>query len=247
MAIGRLGLEEQHRADGGLVTERAPMLLAVDGGLCNVPADYLMLVDGSVQSTKLNMVITPHMEVDVRLTPAGGAEHDVVITYHNGLPVWAKDNDQALVEQLMPGGVYGNYARLYVPANTLFQSLRLDDREAGVETVEDQLEKRAFGRFVTVGPDQTVRLSYLYYSPGVLYASLDGAHYALYLQKQPGAVDVPVSVRVQPPPGYAVRFLSANGRSTGTNEIAVSLNQDVLITATLEYDGSDGAARDNRG
>lgn len=217
-------------------------LLGLDGGVRELPTDFLMLVDGSVQSTKLNLVITPQLSIDVALRASGGADHTVEVHYRNDLPTWAQDKDPALVQQLMLSGVYGNYARLYVTRGSQLHSLAVDGREVGAEAVEDELGKRVFGRFLSAAPGETKTLAYRYYSPGVLYSSASGAVYALYVQKQPGAIAMPVTVRVQPPAGYVVRSLTANGQAGAGNEIRVRLDQDVLILAKLEGKPGDRAS-----
>lgn len=217
--------------------QHALALLNLDGGIRDLPTDYLMLVDGSVQSTKLNLIIAPQLSIDVHLTAAGGAEHEAQVTYRNDLPKWSEGKDPGLVRQLMLGGVYGNYARIYVPIGSRLSALTLDGREAGAEAVEEELGKRVFARFFTVPAGQARVITYRYSTPGVLeiYGPRE-AGYALYLQKQPGATAIAVKVRVHPPPGYVVRSLYANGRSADSNEITVHLDRDILIAARLERD-----------
>jgi hypothetical protein len=79
----------------------------------------------------------------------------------------------------------------------------------------------------------TRTVGYRYVTPGVLYLAQDGAYYSLYLQKQPGAAEIPVQVRIVPPPDYQVRSIDVNGQSVDGNQATVRLDADVLLTATL--------------
>ncbi len=215
--------------------ERAIAALGADGAVRAVPSDYLMLVDGSVQSTKLNLIIHPQVDLNVKLSASGGAEHTVTVTYRNDLPSWEKGQDMKLVRQLMLAGVYGDYARLYVPQGSDLTSLKLDGRESGAQAVETELGKQSFARFFTVGSGQTRVVQYAYRTPGVLRLLPTAASYALYLQRQSGASGTWVTLHIDPPPGYHVAWLATNGQvRNGVTDARVLLDRDVLVTVGLE-------------
>jgi hypothetical protein len=85
-----------------------------------------------------------------------------------------------------------------------------------------------------VGPGESKTIAYQYYTPGVLSFSARGAEYSLFIQKQPGAAGARTVLAIDPPPGYAVKSINVNGRTQPAGEIAVTLDEDVLITAALE-------------
>lgn len=168
--------------------------------------DYLHFNEASVRSTKLNFVIRPEGSWSVALDRFGGARHELTLAYHNTLPEWSEGKDPALVQQMMLGGRYGGYLRVFGPEGLIAPSVAIDGATAPIEDRGVGHGKRWFGAFLPVesGERRTVALRWAV--PHA--ASADGRAYDLYLQKQAGVAGICLELAVtregEPPAELAI-------------------------------------------
>ncbi len=168
--------------------------------------DYLHFSEASVRSTKLNFVIRPEGTWSVALDRFGGARHELILTYRNALPEWSAGKDPALVQQMMLGGRYGGYLRVFGPERLITPSVAIDGAPAEIEDRGDGRGKRWFGAFLPVeaGERRTVALRWAV--PRA--ASGDGRTYDLYLQKQAGTAGICLELAITregaPPASLAI-------------------------------------------
>ena len=201
-----------------------------DGALLQGEGDFLLIADTSVQSTKLNLILEPQARLDVNLATDGSARSIVTYVISNPFLEWKQGRDSLLVEQLMLQGVYGSYLRLYVPAGAQIRDVSLDGSSAGLEQIDSEFGRTVFGRFFTVRPDQTVEAQFTYEIPGVLSVEDDGTYlYALYLQKQAGTDALPVSLRVELPPGAELAGASVDDEAVSSLAFDTDLRVDRQI------------------
>jgi len=178
-----------------------------DGALRQHEGDFLLIADTSVNSTKLNLILQPSASLNVTIQPNGTVRSTLSYSVTNPFLEWTEGRDPELVRQLMHKGVYGSYLRLYVPEGSHIDDVTLNDEPAGLEQIDREFGKTAFGRFFTVRPDEPAQVRFLYRTGEVLQVEDDGTFvYSLYLQKQAGTSALPMTVGVSLPPG--AEFLS---------------------------------------
>lgn len=205
--------------------------IAWDGRLhTDVTGDYLHFNEASVNSTKLNLIIRPEGALDIDVDDQGAASHELRLTYRNPFPEWAKGKDPKLVEQLMLGGVYGGYLRVFVPAGANGFSVEIDGQAAIVEDVGTELGRAWYGVFLPLMPGATAAVTMRWDVTAV--SSLPGsAEYSLFLEKQPGTPGLCLKLSVSQQ-GTAPERMAVNG---GMRDAAgrVCLTTDVELTATF--------------
>jgi hypothetical protein len=179
------------------------------GELEDPPGDYLMAVNDSVHSTKLNLALDERMELNLRLRPDGSAVSTLTLRYENNLDAWARGRDPDLVSQLMLGGLYGAYLRVFTPPGSRLLDLRLNGESVGAEEVGAEHGKSSAGRYLPLPRGAVATLQFVYETPAVV---VDG-EYRLYVQKQPGSGDTPLALRLQLPPGERAEYVSLNGEA----------------------------------
>ncbi len=203
----------------------------LDGSLHQGSGDFLLIADTSVNSTKLNLIMEPSARLDVALDAGGNASSVVTYATSNPFPQWQQDKDPHLVSELMLGGVYGSYLRIYVPQQAQLQDVLLHGNTAGAEQDDVETGRAAFGRFFPVLPGQTGQAQFVYKTPGVATMADDGTwHYSLYLQKEAGTRATPITVRVALPKGAGLVAASLDGKpAAGT-----TINTDLLTDRQIE-------------
>ena len=191
-----------------------------DGALRAGDGDYLMVVDANLGFNKVDPNIERRIEYKVYLeqSPPRG---EVSITYVNksrerrelcrhedlyGLTEYKARSYEELME-----GCYWNYVRLYVPGGS-----RLRQVTGSTEAVDVAQEhgKVAFGTFLGVAPGESRELRFLYDLPSEI-AGLARKGYRLTVQKQAGAVAVPIHIQASLPPAAVVQSISPGARISG--------------------------------
>jgi hypothetical protein len=119
----------------------------------------------------------------VYLNEEGDWEARVAITYvHNGGFDWKTTR-------------YRTYTRVYVPADSELLSVEgalVDDRlrdpaqRPGTADTYEELDRTAFGAFISIEPGDTGTLAFRYLLPTLVADALDDGNYALTVEKQPG-------------------------------------------------------------
>jgi Protein of unknown function (DUF4012) len=203
-----------------------------DGGVRYKSGDQLMLVDASVNSTKLNAVITHSANVDVVLDHDGSATTTVTVNYNNDLASWERGKDPDLVTKLMLGGLYGGYVRLLAPPGSRILSVRQGGTDVGIEEVSRENGLAVFGRFFALPRDTKQTLVFTYKTPPVIEKQGDTWTYQLDLQRQPGW-ELPVNLQVRAPDGMHRASTMLDGATVappGADGMKIDLSRDRVIT-----------------
>jgi hypothetical protein len=185
----------------------------LDGGLVESAGDFLLIADTSVNSTKLNLILETRATLDLELTAEGKARTRLTYEIENPFPEWRQGRDPHLVRQLMLGGVYGCYLRVYAPEKAKLVDLRLDGRTAGPEQMAVEMGKSVFGRFFPVLPGDRTGAEFSYETPGVVVQEDGGLYrYRLYVQKEAGTDALPLDVKLTLPDGAVLQEARLDGR-----------------------------------
>lgn len=215
-----------------------------DGGVMPTGGDYLMVVDSSLNSTKLNLVVQPNIQVDISLDDLGNARNTVTITYANEYTTWAQGVDPHLASLVVGAGtltVYGNYLRLLVPEGSTIQDVREQGTSVGPEAVWQEHGKTVLGRYFALTQDATKTLSFTYVVPSALDTSQDLFTYRLLVQKQPGTAAIPLKISVESPNWAKAVSLELDGTSVESSSLEVStdLRVDRVLAVTVVPQRSD--------
>jgi len=215
-----------------------------DGRVVPTSGDYLMVVDSSLNSTKLNLLVEPSIQVDISLDDLGNARNTVTITYANDYTTWAQGVDPHLASLVVGAGtltVYGNYLRLLVPEGSTIQDVREQGTPVGAEAVWQEHGKTVLGRYFALLQDTTKTLSFTYLVPSALDTSQNPFTYSLVVQKQPGTTAIPLKISVESPSWAKAVSLELDGTSVESSSLEVStdLRGDRTLTVTLVPQWSD--------
>lgn len=171
------------------------------------PGDYLAVVEANMAPTsKYNLVVRRSSSLDVDLAPDGSGTSSLRMDWQNDSDHEGEPYASIRSYSTSPDGYYGAYVRALVPdaAELVTATGRDTDRVQGVESVESEAGRTAFGTYLLMPPGQST-LTYLWTRPGVAEQAADGTWaYRLTVQKQPGAASEPLDVRVDLPDGATV-------------------------------------------
>jgi len=199
-----------------------------DGRLRHESGDYLNFNEASVNSTKLNLILERTGRLQVDVDQAGNVRHTLVLDYTNPLPQWARGKDPNFVRQLMLGGSYGGYLRVFGPAAMSGFSAQRDGTALAVDDSGQDTGKRWYGVFMPLGAGQHASMRFGWIS----HVGLSGAgrnQYSLYIQKQPGTAGLCLAVAVRRD-GQAARSLRVTGGHRDADG-RFCLTSDITITA----------------
>lgn len=215
-----------------------------DGRVMPASGDYLMVVDSSLNSTKLNLVVEPNIQVDISLDDLGNARNTVTTTYANDYTSWAVGKDPHLASLVVGAGtltVYGNYLRLLLPEGSTIQDVREGGTSVGAEAVWQEHGKTVLGRYFALTQDATKTLSFTYLVPSALDTSQNPFTYSLLVQKQPGTAAIPLKISVEPPSWAKAVSLELDGTSveSGSLEVNTDLRVDRTLAVTVVPQRSD--------
>jgi hypothetical protein len=205
-----------------------------DGRVMPTGGDYLLVVDSSLNSTKLNLVVQPSIQVDISLDELGNARNTVTITYANDYTNWAQSKDPRLASLVVGAGtltVYGNYLRLLVPEGSTLEDVREQGTPVAAEAVWQEHGKTVVGRYFALLQDTTKTLSFTYLVPSALDTGQNPFTYRLLVQKQPGTAAIPLKIRVEPPDWAKATSLELDEALVESGSLEV--NTDLRVDRTL--------------
>lgn len=213
--------------------------MGLDGSLQDPPGDYLMPVEASVNSTKLNIAIDKRMQVQVALDELGDAHSTVTFDYQNQLAAWEQGRDPQLVYRLMLQGLYGGYLRLFTKGSSRLVDIAVDGTSAGAQEVTQEDGKSVFGRFFGLPKDAKREVAFQYVTPAVADLGGKTARYSLFIQKQPGTGDIPLSLSLSLPEGAKPLSLQLDGKPVSGDglEVQTDLSRDREIVLTYQTAG----------
>ncbi len=226
-----------------------------DGSVRSVAGDYLMAVDTNVGFNKTNAVVESDLFYDVDLTkPASPTGSLTVVHTNNAVGVtsckhWNKV--RAPGEKDYPiEDCYWNYLRIYKPAGTKLkeatpQSLPANwmilnqSPPATVDVLDEEIDGvQAFGAIQVVPGGQSLSVSFLFALPSDILqkqAGSDQMTYHLTVQKQPGTLAVPITIRIHLPNNAVVQSMT-DGAALEDNNILIqtTLREDVEIEVVFQ-------------
>ncbi len=197
-----------------------------DGRLHVATADYLHFNEASVLSTKLNLIIHPHGSLNINVTELGDVDHELKLTYSNGLDLWAADKDDDLVTKLMMGGLYGGYLRVFANRGMTNLDVDIDGAHGNIEDTGREETADWFGTLLPVQANETREVAFRWRTtpPGT-----STSYYELHIQKQAGTVGLCIDLNVSRD-GEAADSLSVEGGSKDA-EGRWCLTSDITVRA----------------
>jgi hypothetical protein len=240
------GLNEHHL----LLKLDSPSMTAIlanhrwDGVVRPAKGDFLMAVDTNVGFNKTNAVVTANMVYDVDLTkPSAPIGSLTIIHANNATAIICKQWNKIRLpgeEDYPITDCYWNYMRIYmltgtklldatpqfVPANWM---LIKQDVPARVDTLDEGIPGvQSFGTLQVVPGGESVNTTFHFSLPAsIVQSGIGQSIYHLLVQKQPGTLAEPITIRVHLPNNASV--LSAP-------KGAVVQGQNVLYQTNLKTD-----------
>jgi hypothetical protein len=203
-----------------------------EGAVRQDPGDYLYAVDSNVSpSSKLSMVTPRASDLTVRLAEDGSADHTLRMTWTNTADTPGEPYETLKAASESAVGQEGVFSRVLVPADSEIGDITGDSvlPISGVEYEEDIAGRHAFGNYLLIAPGEAW-LEDTWTTPLVVEADGDASRYRLTIQKQPGQIAEPVTVRIELPAG--ARVLSTSDGMTVEDGAATwtgSLTQDQVL------------------
>ncbi len=221
-----------------------------DGAVRPGPGDFLMAVDTNVGYNKTNAMLQESLIYDVDLTdldkPVGSL--DVIQTNHVSpdIPCLQWGTADPLSRYYLINQCYFDYLRVYKPAATRLLSAAPHAVPADwmmlkqavpprVDSLDDEEIDgvQGFGTLLVVPGGQTLHTSFRFglpagvVTPGPAPGELT---YQLKVQKQPGTLSIPLTLRVHLPAGAQVVSSSGGALQQGTNLLYnLHLTEDINV------------------
>jgi Protein of unknown function (DUF4012) len=215
-----------------------------DGAVRPEPGDFLMAVDTNVGFNKTNAVVTANMTYDVDLTkPAAPIGSLTIIHANNAAGIICKQWDKIRLpgeEDYPITDCYWNYMRIYTPSGTKLLDatpqfvpanwmLIKQDVPARVDNLNEGIAGvQAFGTLQVVPGGESVNTTFHFALPAsIVQSGIGQSVYHLLVQKQPGTLAEPITIRVHLP----------NNASVVTAPIgAITQGQNILYQTDLQTD-----------
>jgi hypothetical protein len=216
-----------------------------DGAVHPEKGDFLMVVDTNIGFNKTNSVVESLLFYDVDLTDLTAPISSLSVIHKNNSPeVICRQRDKSYLsraEKFYPvTDCYWNYMRIYkgagtkilkatpqfIPANWMVIK---QDVPAQVDILDEAIAGiQAFGTLMVVPGNESRTTDFRFALPPDVIQS-DSTHftYHLLVQKQPGTLAVPITIRVHLPESAAITSLP-----TG----AVIQENNVLLQGDLQMD-----------
>lgn len=223
-----------------------------NGQVVPFAGDYLMVVDSNIGFSKTNAIIEQNIDIEIDIADLAKPRKNIKITYFNpldngkdcGEPGEKEDRYYPIIR------CYGNYLRIYSPEGSLLTAatphpvpaewtVNGQFVPARVDTLTDDLDGfSVFGTYFFVPSGDTLSTSFALETPAsVITQQADDSYvYRLKIQKQPGTIAIPISLRLilpdevivaQTPKGFALE----NGTLTGKFQ----LREDIIIEIVFSY------------
>ena len=215
-----------------------------DGAVRPDKGDFLMAVDTNVGFNKTNAVVTTNMVYDVDLTKLSAPIGSLMVVHkNNAAGIICKQWDKIRLpgEKYYPiTDCYWNYMRIYTPNGTKLLDatpqfvpanwmLVKQDVPARVDAINDGIAGvQAFGTLQVVPGGETLNTTFRFALPAsIVQSGIDQSVYQLLVQKQPGTLAEPLTIRVHLP-------INASIKSFPTG--AVIQDQNIFYQTDLRTD-----------
>jgi hypothetical protein len=201
--------------------------------------DVLAVVDANVTYSKVGPYIDQAIEYDVWLNEAGvPVESRVDVRYTNrmtsaqardpGRRVGGLEYDPATDRFRTALGLYGTYARLYIPANSRLGEVRPADAEP---VTQPELGFLSVAQYVPVPVESSGGFGYTYQIPA---ERAEPGVYRLRVIKQPGTAGHTLVIRVHLPQGMSATPSHPMSRDGDTLIYRGKLEQNLDLAVTLQ-------------
>jgi hypothetical protein len=218
--------------------------------------DFLMAVDTNVGYGKVNSLISQRLNYEIDLSDPGAPTSHLQLIHQNA----AQGTEVCNQATIIPDGpdlatrMYGinfcyyNYLRIYRPAGTGLVGATPhsvpgvwmksgQSVPAGVDALNEHLKGLdGFGTLMVVPKGESLETDFDFTLPATLVQAgpEPGTRlYRLKIQKQPGALAAPVTVRVTLPAGAIISATSPPGKAEGGKIVfELTLEQDIEISIT---------------
>lgn len=198
------------------------------GELDQASPDFVQINEASLNSTKLNLIIQPHGTYSIDVSALGDARHELSLQYENTLPVWQQGKDPALVKQLMLGGMYGGYLRVFGPSSMANWSATNNGEPAAVEDAGLDGSRTWFGMFMPL-PAGSAANPGLRWTVPLATTSSGAREYELLIQKQPGTRGMCLALEVTREGEAPARLDISGGHRDAQSRVCLST--DVRVKA----------------
>jgi hypothetical protein len=212
----------------------------LDGAVRPKGGDFLMVVDSNIGFNKTNAVVESSLFYDVDLTEPSSPTSSLTIVHSNNAAgvickQWYKI--RAPGEENYPiTDCYWNYLRVYmvggaklleaepqfVPSSWMILKQNVP---AQVDTLDEGIDGvQAFGTLQVVPGGQSLTMSFRFALPAGILEVQPGSGqfiYRLLVQKQPGTLAVPITIRVVLPANAIIETLSSGAGIQGDGSILV--------------------------
>jgi hypothetical protein len=192
--------------------------------------DYVYVVEANVEPpSKYNLIVARADNLSVALAPDGTATDSLSMNWQNFAGNEGQLFDLIRSYSTNQAGLYGAYVRVLTPASSQLTTVSgmASDPIEEVEETSTEAGRNVFGNYLLMGPGAS-QLNYAWTVPGAATESGGIWTYELNLQRQPGASEVPVTVRVALPPD--AQLVSTTGSKVD--------DQTVALVAKLDKDQS---------
>ena len=223
-----------------LADERAQALVEEAGWAGRVrqdPGDYVYVVESNVAPTsKYNLVIDRADSLVVRLDEEGDALNSLRLDWDSSTGEDGQPYEALRQFSTNQEGLYGAWVRVLAPAGSeiVTASGESSDPIGAVERVTEEAGRASFGNYLLMPPGEST-LSYLWSLPAAASQTDEGWLYELVIQKQPGAGDVSLSIRVDLPEGATVLEASDGADVDGSRvTLEATLDRDVELQVRYE-------------
>jgi hypothetical protein len=216
--------------------------LRADGG------DFVMVTDTNIGFNKTSAVVEVRLTYDVDLSDIAAPTGTLTVNHKNNaggdIPCiqWNTNIDQTLTDRMYPiDRCYWSYLRVYRPAEVELlsatphavpggQMLLGQYVPARVDDIDEELAGiRGFGTLLVVPAGESLTTSFQFALPGTLLSSQGTPRkltYRLHVQKQPGTLAVPLTVRIHLPSRATLE----------APQDAILQGQNLLLNTNLQTD-----------
>jgi hypothetical protein len=195
-----------------------------DGALRPLESDFLMVVDSNVGFNKTNAVVESSLSYDVDLSEPSAPTSSLVVSHKNKAALMTSCNHWNKV--IVPGeedypitDCYWNYLRVYTLSKTELLGATIQTVPAEwmilgqtvppqVDILDEEIEGiRGFGALKVVPGGETLSTSFRFALPTSVISQSDTGQmvYHLKIQKQPGTLGLPITIRLHLPNGATIQ------------------------------------------
>jgi hypothetical protein len=226
-----------------------------DNALRPGEGDFLMLTDTNIGFNKTSALVDVSLSYDVDLSDPALPESSLLITHQNNsdpdVPCIHFDSGQVPEDYLYPvNRCYWNYLRVYkqqgvelleagphaIPGAWMLLGRSVPAR---VDELEEEIPGvRGFGTLLVVPGGQSLNTAFRFALPDSVLTRSDASgqmNYHLKVQKQPGTLAIPITIRIHLPERASVQTISLEAIRQGNHLlIETDLRTDVLLELVFE-------------